>query len=123
MPLDDEDVRRIVQAVRAVLNADQSISGEITDKWLGGQLVLKPKHEGMQEKAVPIDGFFRKLVGVRDRLRVLEQKINTHPKLNDAERLELHEYISKAYGSLTTFNVLFSEPADRFVGTKGKDED
>ena len=123
MAIDDEDVRRIVHAVRAVLNADQSISGEITDKWLGGQLVLKPSKPGMQEKTVPIDSFFRKIVGVRDRLRVLEQKINNHPKLNDAERLELHEHITRAYGSLTTFNVLFSEPADRFVGTKGKDED
>ena len=123
MALDDEDVRRIVHAVRAVLNADQSISGEITDKWLGGQVVLKPSKEGMQEKVIPIDIFFRKMVGVRDRLRVLEQKINNHPKLNDAERMELHDYITKAYGSLTTFNVLFSEPADRFVGTKGKDEE
>ena len=123
MALDDEDIRRIVHAVRAVLNADQSISGEITDKWLGGQVVLKPSKEGMQEKVIPIDIFFRKMVGVRDRLRVLEQKINNHPKLNDAERMELHDYITKAYGSLTTFNVLFSEPADRFVGTKGKDEE
>jgi len=72
---------------------------------------------------VPIEGFFRKIVAVRERLRVLEQRINTHPKLSDEDRLQLQDYITRAYGSLTTFNVLFAEPEDRFVGTKGAAED
>jgi hypothetical protein len=116
--LDEEDLRKIVQAVRAVLNADQSVSGVIGDRWAGGHLVMKPGKPGAQEKTVPIDVFFRKLIAVRDKLRVLEQRINTHPKLDDAERLALQEYVTKAYGSLTTFNVLFTDPEDRFVGTK-----
>jgi hypothetical protein len=119
--LDEEDVRKIVQAVRAVFAAEQSVTGEIGDRWHGGQLVMKPGKAGTQEKTVPIDAFFRKIVGVREKLRVLEQRINSHPKLDDAERVQLQEYITKAYGSLTTFNVLFADPADRFVGT-GKDE-
>jgi hypothetical protein len=117
--LEDEDIRRIVQAVRAVFNAEQSVSGTIGDRWGGGQLVMKPGKAGTQEKTVPIEVFFRKLMAVRDRLRVLEQKINNHPKLDDAERLELQDYITRAYGSLTTFNLLFSEAEDRFIGTKG----
>jgi hypothetical protein len=121
--LEEEDLRKIVQAVRAVLNAEQSVTGEIADRWRGGQLVLRPGKGGMQEKTVPIDGFFRKIIAVRDKLRVLEQRINAHPKLDDADRLQLQEYVTKAYGSLTTFNVFFADPADRFVGTGGKDED
>jgi hypothetical protein len=120
--LEEEDVRKIVQAVRAVLNAEQSVSGEIGDRWAGGQLVLRPGKAGRQEKVVPIEDFFRKIVGVRERLRVLEQRINAHPKLDDADRLQLQEYLTRAYGSLTTFNLLFADPADRFAGTGGREE-
>ncbi len=118
--LDDEDIRKIVQAVRAVLNAEQSVSGEIGDRWAGGQLVLKPGKAGTQDKVVPLEAFFRKIVSVRDQLRVLEQKISGHPRLTDEDRLQLQDYITRAYGSLTTFNVLFAEPEDRFVGTGGR---
>ncbi len=121
--LEDEDIRKIVQAVRAVFIAEQSVSGTIGDRWSGGQLIMKPGKPGTQDKVVPIEAFFRKIVAVRDRLRVLEQRINTHPKLADEDRLDLQEYITRAYGSLTTFNVLFAEPEDRFVGTKGRDEE
>ena len=121
--LDDEDVRKIMQAVRSVFHAEQSVTGEIANRWAGGQLVLKPGSAGTAEKAIPIDAFFRKIVGVREKLRVLEQRINTHPKLDDADRVQLQDYITRIYGSLTTFNVLFAEPADRFVGSGGRDED
>ena len=123
--LEDEDVRRITQALRAVLNAEHSVSGTIGDRWVGGEIVLRPGKSGTQEKTVPIDVFFRKLIGIRDQLRVLEQKINAHPKLDDAERLQLHEYLTRAAGSLTTFNVLFAEAEDRFVGTgsRGRGEE
>jgi len=121
--LEEDDLRKIVQAVRAIFNADQSVTGEIGERWAGGQLVMKPGKAGTKDKTVPIDAFFRKIIGVRDKLRVLEQRINTHPKLDDADRLALQDYITKAYGSLTTFNVFFTDPADRFHGTGGKDED
>jgi hypothetical protein len=120
--LDDEDLRRIVQAVRAVLNAEQSVSGAIGERWAGGQLVLKPGKAGTQEKTIPIEAFFRKIVAVREKLRVLEQRINSHPKLGDEDRLQLQEYITRAYGSLTTFNLLFAEAEDRFVGAKGSED-
>ena len=121
--LDDEDIRRIVQAVRAVLNAEQSVTGEIAERWKGGQMVLKPGKAGTQEKTIQLAEFFRKIVAVRERLRVLEQRINTHPKLTDEDRLQLQDYITRAYGSLTTFNVLFADAEDRFVGTKGSEDD
>jgi hypothetical protein len=120
--LDEEDVRKIVQAVRAVFQAEQSVSGEIGDRWGGGQLVLKPGKPGTLEKTVPIESFFRKLIAVREKLRVLEQRINNHPRLTDEDRLQLQDYITRIYGSLTTFNVLFADPADRFTGTGGRDE-
>jgi hypothetical protein len=120
--LDDEDLRKIMQTFRAALNAEHSVSGVIGDRWLGGQLVLKPGKAGTQEKVIPIDAFFRKIIGVRDRLRVLEQRINGHPKLSDDDRLQFQDYITRIYGSLTTFNLLFADPADRFVGTGGKEE-
>lgn len=120
--LDDEDIRRIVQAVRAVLNAEQSVTGEIADRWHGGQLVLKPGKAGTQEKVLKLDDFFRKIIAVRDRLRVLEQRINAHPRLTDEDKLQLQDYVTRCYGSLTTFNVLFAEPGDRFVGSGSRDE-
>jgi hypothetical protein len=120
--LEDDDIRKIVQAVRAVINAEQSVSGTIGERWTGGHLVLKPGKANTQEKTIPIDQFFRKIIAVRDRLRVLEQRINSHPKLGEDDKVQLQEYITRAYGSLTTFNFLFTEPEDRFVGTKS-DED
>ena len=120
--LDDEDLRRIQQVVRASLKAEESVTGELGDRWLGGTVVLKPGRPGTQEKEIPIEAFFRKVTSVRERLRVLEQRINAHPKLDDADRATLQDYITRCYGSLTTFNVLFADPADRFAGTGGKDD-
>src|SRR3989442_14370013 len=108
--LDEGDVTKIMQAIRAVQHAEQSVTGTIGDRWAGGQLVLRPGKAGTQEKVVPIEGFFRKIIAVRERLRVLEQRINNHPKLADSDRLELQEDGTRAYGSLPTFNVPFPDP-------------
>lgn len=89
-------------------------------KWHGGTMVLKPLEEGMQAKEVPIETFFHKIVMVRDRLRVMEQQINAHKVLSDAEKVDFQQYITRIYGSLTTFNVLFKNADDGFKGT-GKD--
>ena len=77
---------------------------------------MKPGRPGLQEKAIPIESFFHKIVMVRDRLRVLEQKINGNKKLADEDKVELQQYISRIYGSLTSFNVLFNYRDDQFVG-------
>ncbi len=87
-------------------------------KWEGGLVVLKPRDPALQPKEIPIDALFHKVVMVRDRLRVLEQKINGHEKLSDVEKVEMQQYVTKCYGSLTTFNVLFAEKGDQFVGEK-----
>ncbi len=91
----------------------------IADKWKGGKIILDPGQAGVQGKEIPIDTFFHKIVMVRDRVRVMEQKINTS-KLEEIEKIELQQYITKIYGSLTTFNVLFKGTADYFVGEKSK---
>jgi hypothetical protein len=93
---------------------------ELGEKWQGGTLVLKPANDTMQSKEIPVETFFHKIVMLRDRLRVLEQNINSHKKLTDEEKINLQQYITRIYGSLTTFNVLFSEKDDYFVGEKGK---
>lgn len=91
----------------------------IADKWKGGNLIFEPSTP-TQNKVVPIDIFFNKIVMVRDRLRVMEQKINASANLDNAEKVELQQYITRCYGSLTTFNVLFKNPSDQFVGEKTK---
>ncbi len=91
----------------------------IADKWKGGKLLMEPGQVGVQGKEVPIDTFFNKIIMVRDRLRVMEQKINAS-NLGDNEKVELQQYITRSYGSLTTFNVLFKSQTDYFVGEKSK---
>lgn len=91
----------------------------IGDKWKGGKMVLEPGQAGLAAKDVPIDVFFHKIVMLRDRLRVMEQKINAS-NLEEIDKVDLQQYITRIYGSLTTFNVLFKSPNDYFVGEKTK---
>ncbi|NTX13142.1 hypothetical protein HUA76_20275 [Myxococcus sp. CA056] len=91
----------------------------LAGKWEGGMVRLVPGNPELQAKDLPIDSLFHKVVMVRDRLRVLEQKLNAHPKLSDAEKVEMQSYITRVYGSLTNFNVLFKDKGDQFVGAKG----
>ncbi len=88
------------------------------DKWVGGELVLKPGREGLQEKSIPIETFFGKIVMLRNRLRTLEQQVNASD-LPAASKVKLHGYITGCYGSLTSFNVLFADEDDRFKGSGG----
>jgi hypothetical protein len=100
--------------------SDASSITPIADKWKGGNLVLKPGDANLSEKEIPIDTFFHKIVMVRDRIRVMEQKINSSNNLDDQEKVDLQQYITRIYGSLTTFNVLFKNQSDNFVGEKTK---
>lgn len=88
------------------------------DRWKGGTMLLQPYDKSQKAKEVPIDIFFHKIVMLRDRLRVLEQNINSNKVLTDAEKVNLQQYITRVYGSLTTFNVLFKEKEHWFVGDK-----
>lgn len=90
---------------------------DLGDKWVDGMMILKPGETGLQSKEIPIDTFFHKIVMVRDRLRVMEQRINSS-KLTDEEKVNLQQYITRIYGSLTTFNVLFKYKDDQFRGDK-----
>jgi len=93
---------------------NEEFSPQLAPRWVGGKIVLQPNDPSLATKEIELEIFFRKVVLVRDYLRVLEQKINAHPKLNDAERIELQYYITKSYGSLTTFNLLFKEKEQTF---------
>ncbi|MFZ4412429.1 MAG: hypothetical protein ACOYOV_05035 [Bacteroidales bacterium] len=86
-------------------------------KWTNGRLVMYPGDNSLKEKEIPIDAFFHKIVMIRDRVRVLEQKLNSS-KLTDEEKVEMQQYITRIYGSLTTFNVMFKNKEDYFVGDK-----
>lgn len=91
----------------------------IGDKWIKGTMLLQPADKSLKPKEIPIDDFFHKIVMLRDRLRVLEQSINSNKKLTDEEKVNIQQYITRCYGSLTTFNVLFKNKEQWFVGDKG----
>lgn len=91
---------------------------KIADRFDGGKLIIQPADANLQSKEIPIEDFFHKIVMTRDRLRVMEQKINAS-RLSDAEKVELQQYITRIYGSLTTFNVMFKFKEDNFKGTGG----
>lgn len=95
----------------------------LAGKWEGGMVTLVPANRELQSKELPIDSLFHKVVMIRDRLRTLEQKINGNAKLSDGDKVELQHYITRCYGSLTTFNVLFRDKNDQFTGQKGAGED
>jgi hypothetical protein len=95
----------------------------IGDKWIGCTMSLQTADKTLKPKDIPIDDFFHKIVMLRDRLRVLEQNINSHKKLTDEEKVNIQQYITRCYGSLTTFNVLFKNKEQWFVGDKSHKED
>jgi hypothetical protein len=106
-------------ALREVLEEELGAGTcELAHKWDGGTVLLRPADSSLQAKEIPIEMFFKKITSVREKLRVLEQKINNHPALSCEDRAELQLLITRAYGSLTTFNVLFRDEADRFVGQR-----
>jgi hypothetical protein len=116
LDMDAEEFRRVLSEV---LNAELGISQvELSGKWEGGEMILKPGKPGLQEKRIPLDALFHKIVMIRDRLRTLEQKVNSHPKLGDDEKVQMQQYVTACYGSLTTFNVLFANRDDQFIGQK-----
>src|SRR6185312_1440736 len=92
------------------------------DRWKGGIMLLQPSDKTQKPKEIPIDIFFHKIVMLRDRLRVMEQQINAHKILSDEEKVNLQQYITRIYGTLTTFNVLFKNKENWFVGDKGGGE-
>jgi hypothetical protein len=92
------------------------------DKWKGGTMILQAGDKSIKPKEVPIDVFFHKIIMARDRLRVLEQQINGHKGLSDEEKVNLQQYITRIYGSFTTFNVLFKNKEQWFIGEKGSSE-
>ena len=111
MPNDFETIiRRIIREETGLTSVAPA------EKWRGGQLVLRPGKPGVQEKAWPIEMFFNKVVMLRNRLRTLEQQVNASD-LPDDQKLKLQAYITGCYGSLTTFNILFADDDDRFVGS------
>ncbi|MDD3878168.1 MAG: hypothetical protein PHT69_16230 [Bacteroidales bacterium] len=91
----------------------------IADKWRGGKLILKPSNSEMKDYEMPIATFFNKIIMLRDRIRVLEQKVNSST-INDDEKIAIQQYITRCYGSLTSFNILFKNKSDHFIGESSK---
>jgi hypothetical protein len=122
MPLKEPrlNVKEFEKALKYILDRYNGLEYRVDlgEKWVGGTVLLKPGKPELQAKEMPIDTFFHKIVMVRDRLRVLEQNINSHAGLSDEDKINLQQYITRIYGSLTSFNVLFSEKEDYFVGSK-----
>ena len=115
-------IHEIEQAMIYVLDKYASLNEVVPlgDKWVGGTLLLQPANKELKPKEIPVEAFFHKIVMLRDRLRVLEQNINSHEVLTDEEKINLQQYITRIYGSLTTFNILFADKDHYFVGVKSK---
>ncbi len=96
---------------------------KLGDRWLGGTVILQPADKSLKPKEIPIEDFFHKSVMLRDRIRVVEQQISAHKKLCDEDKVYLQQYITRIYGSLTTFSVLFKNKEQWFVGEKGSKEE
>ncbi|MFB9054041.1 hypothetical protein ACFFVB_13215 [Formosa undariae] len=119
--LDTVSFYDIERSLKHILKTYSDVSEivPIADKWKGGTLVLTPGDANLQEKVIPIESFFSKIIMVRDRIRVMEQKVNSS-KLDPQEKVDLQQYITLIYGSLTTFNVLFKSKDQQFVVQKSK---
>jgi len=116
--MDMEDFRRVL---RDVISEELGLGdAELGGRWQGGEMVLKPGKPGTAEKRIPLETFFHKVVMLRDRLRVLEAKLNSHPTLTDEDKVQLQGYITGCYGTLTTFNVLFAQREDGFSGSSNE---
>lgn len=111
-----EAEKALVKILRNYNALEETI--DLGEKWINGTLILKPEDPDLKSKEMPIDTFFHKIVLIRDRLRVMEQRVNSS-KLSDEEKVNLQQYISRIYGSLTSFNVLFKYKEDHFSGGKG----
>ncbi|WP_066225622.1 hypothetical protein [Formosa haliotis] len=119
--LDTVSFYEVERTLKHILKTYSDVSEivPIADKWKGGTLVMQPADSNLKEKEVPIEAFFNKIIMVRDRLRVMEQKVNAS-NLESQEKIDLQQYITRIYGSLTTFNVLFKLKEQQFVGQKSK---
>jgi len=119
----DPETDRIKHAIREVLGERGwlDVDIEMGKRWIGGTLKLIPGKDDTQPKEIPLDMFFKKIIGIRDKLRVLEQKVNAHAGLSPEEKIEFDGYITRCYGSLTTFNVLFSSKESQFRGQSEKE--
>ena len=109
-------VESAVEAVMGRLGFEKpdAVVGQLGARWHKGRAVLHPADPALQTKEIPLEVLFHKIVGIRNQLRVLEQKINAYPQISDGEKVELQQYITRCYGSLTTFNLLFKEKEDGF---------
>ncbi|PKP54382.1 MAG: hypothetical protein CVT90_01550 [Candidatus Altiarchaeales archaeon HGW-Altiarchaeales-3] len=112
------DYDKIGEIFSETINEElMDFESELADKWINGKIILEPGNLGLQSKEIPVEKFFKKIISIRDKLRVLEQHINSNKKLDEEEKINIQSYITRCYGTLTTFNVLFKFNSDQFKGS------
>ncbi|MBN2328017.1 MAG: hypothetical protein JXR73_12760 [Candidatus Omnitrophica bacterium] len=118
MELTREELKSIL---RELIQEDLPVGHTpLGDRWIGGTLYLQPHDPDATPKEIPIENFFHKIIMLRDRLRMMEQAVNAHKKLTDEDKVNLQQYITRIYGTLTTFNILFKDKKDHFIGQSSK---
>jgi hypothetical protein len=115
------DIEKSLLKILRLWNGNSEVV-KLGDRWQGGTMMLQPADKSLKPKEIPVEDFFHKIVMLRDRLRVMEQQINANKKLTDEDKVNLQQYITRIYGTLTTFNVLFKNKEQWFVGEKGSSE-
>ena len=73
-------------------------------------LTLSPREADLKSKEIPVETFLKKVVSVRDKLRVLEQRVNASAAPL-AEKVALHQHITTAYASVCTLTAFFTDDA------------
>lgn len=116
MELDKYQIRLMATLIANEIESRHN--AELAPKWENGIVVFIPNNPSLKQHELSMYRFMHKVVMVRDNLRILEQQINSNASLTNGEKVRLQGYITRIYGSLTSFNFMFANEEDKFSGSQ-----